>query len=270
MEVIGESGMIKLPLCPTYKVHSMLINKSEELIVLGEYAGNDKRCYKLENGQWLNQSPLTQERQYSVCISMDNGIYCFGGSLSSRTSEFLPNGQCKWHEISTIPELEISRGDGVAISPTKLIVVGGEKNEEGILEFNISNQQWTRVGILHQGRKDHRCFLFNGNIVVTGGRGSLFLNSTEIIKFSKDGIITTTAGYLNVPRLYHGMGIVTINEESRLIVFGGLTPYGRTDSIEEWDDITETWKISSLKLSQPRAKFGYCQLPSSYTKKYQN
>ena len=32
------------------------------------------------------------------------------------------------------------------------------------------------------------------------------------------------------------------------------------DSIEEWDEDTETWTRSTMKLSKARDAFGYCQL----------
>ena len=34
------------------------------------------------------------------------------------------------------------------------------------------------------------------------------------------------------------------------------------DSIEEWDEESETWTMSTMKLSEAKCNFGYCQLPS--------
>ena len=68
------------------------------------------------------------------------------------------------------------------------------------------------------------------------------------------------AGNLNIARYWHGMGIVDINGQSKLVVFGGLTTdYSELDSIEEWDEDTESWTMSSMKLSKPNALFAYCQ-----------
>ena len=69
------------------------------------------------------------------------------------------------------------------------------------------------------------------------------------------------AGDLNVQRYGHGMGIVDINGKSKLIVFGGNNESSYLDSIEEWDEDTETWLMSTMKLSEAKQAFGYCQLP---------
>ena len=59
------------------------------------------------------------------------------------------------------------------------------------------------------------------------------------------------------------MGIAHINGKLKLIVFGGHNPYNKNlDSIEEWDDESETWIMSTMKLSEAKRVFGYCQLPS--------
>ena len=41
------------------------------------------------------------------------------------------------------------------------------------------------------------------------------------------------------------MGIVDINGKSKLIVFGGYNG-SYLDSIEEWDDETKTWSMSTM------------------------
>ena len=104
-----------------------------------------------------------------------------------------------------------------------------------------------------------QCFLYNGNVLVTGGYdGRNQLKSTEIIELSNWK--SKTAGNLNVARHSHGMGIVDINGKSKLIVFGGTNEY-YLDSIEEWDEDTETWSLSTMKLSEAKKQFAYCQLP---------
>ena len=243
-------------------IHSMLITNNDELMVFSY----NKQCHKFENGNWQTQN-LSQQISFGIFISMDDGIYCFDG----RDSHFLPNGKNEWQKGPAVPEPGISYGHGVAISPKELILVGGLNPYSQILKFNIESQKWTEFGCLHQERRGHRCFFFNGKIVVTGGfvRESLksteiidvnILKSTEIIGVYQ--IISRTAGDLNTARDSHGMGIVTINGEAKLIVFGGRSRDGLTDSIEEWDDNSETWKMSSLKLSEPKYDFVYCQLPS--------
>ena len=240
----------------------MVITNNNELMTLGGWIGDRKQCYKLVNGSWQKQNPLTQPRRYAVGITMADGIFVFGGMYSPLTSDFLPNGQSEWQAGPAILEPGITDGHGVAISPTELFLVGGAKTENKILKYNINCRIWTKFGSLLQERWGHRCFFHGGNVVVTGGvRFEVWLKSTEIINIS-DGT-SRKVGILNVARGYHGMGIAHINGKSKLIVFGGYNSVdGYLDSIEEWDDETETWTMSTMKLSESKGAFGYCQLPS--------
>ena len=63
-------------------------------------------------------------------------------------------------------------------------------------------------------------------------------------------------------RYWHGMGIAHINGKSKLIVFGGYYNDSYLDSIEEWDEENEAWTMSTMKLSEAKSAFGYCQFPS--------
>ena len=262
LEVIGDSK-VKLPsLTKRNFSHTMVISNNNELMTLGKGYHGDIRnqCYKLVNGIWQNQNPLTERRSSSVGISMPDGIYCFGGEDSPCTSDFLPNGQSIWQAGPTVPAPGIENGFGVAISPTELMLVGGWKTENKILMYNCERRTWTKVGKLLQGRYYHRCFFYGGEIVVTGGIDKGFLKSTELINISNG--TSRKVGDLNVARRQHGMGIAHINGKSKLIVFGGQAANSSfLDSIEEWDEVSESWKMSTMKMSRAKSAFGYCQFP---------
>ena len=262
LEVTGDSKT-KLPSLPekNYR-HSMVITNNNQLMTLGGDYGDKNQCYKLVNGSWEKQSPLTQPRKWAVGITMADGIYVFGGSESPCTSDFLPNGQKEWQEGPALLTPGIERGHGVAISPTELLLVGGWDTPKKILKYNIESRNWTEIGSLLVGRDHHRCFFHGGRVVVTGGETrKKYLQSTEIINIF-DGT-SREVGDLNVARSYHGMGIAHINGKSKLIVFGGYNGLGSfLNSIEEWDEESETWTKSNMTLSEAKSGFGYCQLPS--------
>ena len=65
-------------------------------------------------------------------------------------------------------------------------------------------------------------------------------SATEIIDLSN--WTSRKVGDLNIQRYRHGMGIVDINGKSKLIVFGGYDD-SYLNSIEEWDEDTETWSL---------------------------
>ena len=190
---------------------------------------------------------------------MEDGIYCFGGSKSPFTCDFLPNGQNEWQVGPKVPDPGIDGGHGVAISQTELLLIGGFHTANRILKHNINKKAWTEVGRLIQRRWSHRCFFHHGKVIITGGYDKGYLKSSEIFNIL-DGTERRSCD-LNVARGFHGMGIVHIKGKSKLIVFGGQNESSYLDSIEEWDDDSEKWKMSTMKLSAPKFAFGYCQLP---------
>merc|ERR1719245_2654563 len=93
--------------------------------------------------------------------------------------------------------------------------------------------------------------------MITGGYNADegYLDSTEIID-TKDGSVTM-ASPINSKRIDHGMGVVIINGEERLAVFGGCD--GRTvfDSIELYNTHTGKWETTDIKLKEARSRFGF-------------
>ena len=71
-----------------------------------------------------------------------------------------------------------------------------------------------------------------------------------------------TASPMNVQRFGHGMGIVTINGQDRLAVFGGRN-YDCLDSIELYNIKTEKWELTDIKLKEPKELFGYLTIKLS-------
>ena len=96
-------------------------------------------------------------------------------------------------------------------------------------------------------------------LLVTGGVcHEEDLNQTEIID-TETGTVTM-AGHMNVPRSCHGIGIVEVNGEQRVAVFGGY--YGRNNNtVELFDAKTQQWEFTDeLKLNIPRMSFGFVSI----------
>ena len=63
-------------------------------------------------------------------------------------------------------------------------------------------------------------------------------------------------GHLNFPRTEHGIGIVTINDEEKLAVFGGWgEKFKKLDNVEFYNAITKTWETSNITLNEPNCAF---------------
>ena len=89
--------------------------------------------------------------------------------------------------------------------------------------------------------------------MITGGYSDDYLDSTEIL--DTEGGSVTMASPMNSKRYGHGMGVITINGNDRLAVFGGFDGRNSLDSVELYNTETEKWEISDLKLSEARSGF---------------
>ena len=53
------------------------------------------------------------------------------------------------------------------------------------------------------------------------------------------------------------MGVVTINGENKLAVFGGYDGRTQLDSVEVYKTKTEKWEMTDLELSEAKHGFGF-------------
>ena len=92
-------------------------------------------------------------------------------------------------------------------------------------------------------------------IMITGGKdGSIYHSSTEIFDTS-----TRTISYgpsMNSQRAYHGLGILTILNEDRVVAIGGYTGSQNLDTVEAYNQYTNTWGYLSIQLLSPKRAFG--------------
>jgi len=168
-------------------------------------------------------------------------------------------------------------GDGVAISETELVLMGGfvtnyKQNDvkdaktyfdgyasDQIWKFNIISEEWLLIGNLKLGRINHKAAYLNGKVIVSGGMSFQDLeaiNSTEIFDPHHINVESNLVGNLNVPRYRHGIGTILDNGTPKIIVFsgfGGESNPEHLDSIEMWDPENKEWKLLQQKLSVGRS-----------------
>ena len=65
------------------------------------------------------------------------------------------------------------------------------------------------------------------------------------------------ASPMNSNRIDHGIGVVIINGENKLAVFGGYDGRNKLDSVELYNTKTEKWEMTDLKLSEAKDVFGF-------------
>ena len=132
-------------------------------------------------------------------------------------------------------------------------------SKKRILRFNVKEHTFQELpSQLNVGRSGHRCaFIPNTNkVMITGGYDAgCWLDSTEILD-TEDGSVTM-ASPMNSKRSSHGMGVVTINGEERLAVFGGHERGTYLNSVELYNTQTEKWENTDIKLKEAKACFGF-------------
>ena len=58
------------------------------------------------------------------------------------------------------------------------------------------------------------------------------------------------------------MAVITIGNEDRLAVFGGID-----ENVETLNPQTRKWEVSDLKLKEAKVNFGYTSLPNDFISK---
>ena len=231
-----------------------------------------KTCFQLDhNCTWKEHSTLNVERHGTdLATATPTATFIFGGSGvdAPETYEYLPKDTKTWLMGKREIPGGFQRGPAIAVkSDQEIWLIGGHWTNKRILSFCVKDHSFREMPYkLNVGRGDHTCaFIPNTKkIIIAGGRenGMTFLDATEILD-TEDGSISM-ASPLNFKRADHGTGIVTIDGEDRVAVFGGRS-VGRTklDSVEVYNAKTGKWEIIYTKLNQPNFLFGFLSVKLS-------
>ena len=265
----------KLPSLPREITRSsmVLVSHNKKILLCGGSRNSD-RCLQLENGNWKEHSILNEERISPSVVTTNSATFLFGGYNSDdylhTTFEYLPKDSTIWLIGKT--KIPGSFWSGCAIevkSDLEIWLIGGAGMvDEAILSFNVNDHTFQKLPYkLNTRRYGHRCaFIPNTKkLMITGGLNGISddpLDSTEVIDI-EDGTITMGSP-MNSKRACHGMGVVTINNEDRLIVFGGEEFFNQrivsnkiVDNVEVYNTETEKWETTGIKLKNKKAEFGF-------------
>ena len=257
----GDLGMKQLPNLPQNINGSSLVSHNGNIILCGGF-GNLEKCLQMNNGTWKEHSTLNKQRFLHSAVTTQVATFVFGGRHSKKTYEYLPKDSTTWLMGKTeIPGWSVG-GYAIAVkSGQEIWLIGGGRTEKRILCFNVNDHTFQVLPFqLCLGREGHRCdFIPNTNkIMITGGYSDGSLDSVEILD-CEDGSVTMGSP-MNYKRIFHGMGIVTVNDKDRVAVFGGLKSLGRgneLDIVEFYNTQTEKWEMTELKLWEPKFGFGF-------------
>ena len=239
---------------------------------------NPHKCFQLCSGLWKEHRTLNELRIGHVAITTEFATFIFGGRCSSNTYEYLPKDSQTWLMGKTeIPGGGFRSGCAIAVkSDQEIWLIGGDGtdgwpwHDNRILSFNVNDHTFQELPFeSNEERSGFRCaFIPKSNkIMITGGVhvniNGLPCDSTDSSEIlnTEDGSVTM-ASPMNTKRSGHGMGVITVNGEDRLAVFGGYVRYEDTklDSIELYNTQTEEWETTDIKLPTPTPDFGFLSL----------
>ena len=245
-----------LPNLPSEIRGSSMVMHDKSILICGG-SNNFTKCLQLDQDSWIEHSTLNKKRDYSLAVTTRSTTFIFGGESNPNTYEFLPKDSTEWQMgLKEIPGVGFSHGCAMAVkSEQEIWLIGGCGIYERIVSFHVNDHTFVELpSKLIEPRYEHRCaYIPNTNkILVTGGN---YQDSTEIID-TEDGSVTM-ASPMNLKRSDHGIGVITINGEDKLAVFGGYSRGRFLNSIELYDAETGQWEISDLKLNQARHGFGF-------------
>ena len=266
MEVIfGDSKTKKLPNWPdplSGVSCSMIKHDDSILMSRGENFKAFLKLDQLENGSWKEYKTINKKRSFQTAVSTETATFVFGGIRSPKTYEYLPKDTTKW--LPGLTEIPGGFDDGYAIavkSEQEILLIGGYTTEERILSFDVNKHTFEELPIkLNIGRHGHRCenIPYTNKIIVTGGKildntGNLaYTNSTEIIDIENGSV--SMASPMNSERSEHGIGILTIDDENVVAVFGGYDGDYSLRSVELYNGY---WETTKMKLSEGKRGFGF-------------
>ena len=262
----GDKPTKLIPDLPENIVDSTsLVLHNGNILLCGGY--NEKKCFILEHGTWKEHSTLNMKRTFHSIATTQNATFIFGGLYSRWTYEYLPRGSKTWIMGKTeIPEGVCHVSAVTVKSEQEILLIGDNRTfDKRILTFNVNDHTFRVLPFKTKAsRNDHRCaFIPNTNkVIITGGRNNDdILSSTEILDTETGEV--TMRNPLNTKRAWHGIGILTINGEDRVAVFGGWDgeirdeKLDRLDSVELYNRKTGKWEVSNIKLKKPKSNFSF-------------
>ena len=235
---------------------SSMVMHDKSILICGG-SNNFQTCLQLDQDSWIEHSTLNKKRDYSLAVTTSSTTFIFGGESNPNTYEFLPKDSKTWQMgLKEIPGVGFSHGCAMAVkSEQEIWLIGGCGIYERIVSFHVNDHTFVELpSKLIEPRYEHRCaYIPNTNeILVTGGN---YQDSTEIID-TEDGSVIM-ASPMNFKREDHGMGVVTVNGEDRVAVFGGHDGENELDSVELYNTQTEKWEMLDLKLREPKLGIGF-------------
>ena len=170
-------------------------NKFNILICGGKDRSKASRKVKKIDGSNLKNveylKPMVEKRKFSKAVCVKGEVYVFGGYNKGRTwvmsvEKYSPSNNT-WKNVSVLHDDR--EHFCVCAFMNKIFIIGAKYSDynfystdtSSCLQFDTKDCKWTEAASMIEARTCAACAVFQGNIVVSGGRGNYGdkLNSVE-------------------------------------------------------------------------------------------
>ena len=256
----SKDSRTQIPKLPEDLEGSFLTMHNKSLIVGGRSKDTNKfYCLELDHGTWMKHSTLNEDRSKASVVTADMGTFVFGGKAARRMDyEYLPNGSTSWKVGKSRIPLRVNNEFCCAITiplDEHIWLIGASSYHciRLILKFNINTHTFQELDIATE-HFCKRCIAIPGTkkILITGDTVTSFnkkATATEILDTENETI--SNGPFLKIARANYGIGIITIDSEDRIAVFGGKTDNGvLLDSVEVYNTKIEKWTLTNMRLKK--------------------
>ena len=183
-------------------------------------------------------------RSYASAVSLPSGVFILGGYGHEWEMEFLPKGSTKWEDKGDMI-IDIVENCAVPLTDNSFLMI----NYQDIYEYNIETEKWSSHHDLHKNRDSFACGVVSNKLVVAGGSSDDDDDESNVEVIDLDSWDNSHNEH-NLERGRSDPGYGVANGE--FYVFGGDHGHQTSDSIEKWDDSSETFSKVDQKLKQAR------------------
>lgn len=210
--------------------------------------------FQFDHGIWKEHSVLNRKRFGDTVVSTPTATFIFGRG----TYEYLPVGTTTWLDGGDMKAF--LGGCGVAAkSGEEIWLIDDCYNKAILFCFDVKDHTLRRINSkfrnVPSGKGRLRCALIPGTNKIAVTDGLLGLLDTIDTEDGSIGSYCPEFSGLDCGRRNHGMGIVTVNGENRLAVFGRIYRHDRNpdnESVELYNPkVKWEWETTNIKLGLP-------------------
>ena len=244
--------------------HRFCTQKTSKIFICGGYDTESdkdvgKEVKQIDGNNFKNLkmcSPMIKSRRNAKAVCLKGKLYTFGGCYKNNQDVmsvgiYSPLDDC-WSDVPGPKGYRF--GHCICSFMDKIYIIGGKSKTESLsdsLEFDPSCNGWKAICRPNYERNQSACTVFEGRIVVSGGRVSLYRNLNTVESYDVAGNEwSPMADMVNIGIRCHSMLVV----KNKMFVVGILTNRAQSSNFEVYDSVCKRFTAVKTNLGY---NFGY-------------